>query len=391
VSAHDPYFTRMQSALQRHGDGTPTVVLDLGRVRRNADRLRSLWPKRHAVRLAVKSLPCMPLLESLAAQLETTRFMVFHPAHLAPVFDRFPAADVLFGKPVPLRAVSLALDALSPSQQRSVRWLADDVSRVEALADLARTRGVTLSVALEIDVGLHRGGLAEPGALRALRQHFQGQGPLRFAGLMGYDGHLGRIPWPLQRIPRSHANSMQRYRAVKDALAAEGFALDETVVFNGGGSLSFMEYRESDPTDDLTVGSCLVKPAHFEDARLAELEPAAWIASPVLKRVDRFVAPDGEWLAPLASAVKGLRGPGVYLFGGRFGGAPVSPADLVANLALGDSANQALYQLDRGAPLAVDDWAFFRPDESEATLDRFAYAHAVDEDDSVARWPTLRC
>lgn len=388
--AHDPYFARWEALLQRDSDGVPSLVLDLARAQKNAQRVRALWPARHAARLAVKSLPCVPLLRTLAAALETERFMVFHPAHVRPTLDAFSSGDLLFGKPVPTRAVERALAQLSAHEIKQVRWLADTPSRARELSSLARSQGVELRVALEIDVGLHRGGASSLDEIQSFRDCFAPGSGLQFAGLMGYDGHLGRIPWPLQRIERSHARSMQRYRAHVEAVDALGWSWNDCVR-NAGGSLSFMEYRETDPTDELTIGSALVKPAHFDDKRLAELECALWIATPVLKRVERFEPPDTEWLAALVPLVKGLRGAGVYLFGGRFHGQPESPKGMVANLALGDSANQALYQLDRSTPLAIDDWVFFRPHESEATMDTLSHVLVSDGERRFERWPTLRC
>jgi D-serine deaminase-like pyridoxal phosphate-dependent protein len=387
-AAHEPYFLQWQRLLQREGDGVPALLLDLDRVRANADAVRALWPARHALRLAVKSLPCVPLLRALSLQLETERFMVFHPGHIRPVFDAFSSADVLFGKPVPTRAVERALDAMSAHEIKRTRWLADTPARASELAALARSRAVVLRVAVEVDIGLHRGGASSRDDLQGLSEFFSQGSGLEFAGLMGYDGHLGRIPWPLQRVKRSHARSMQRYEAFVRAVDELGWSW-EHAVRNAGGSLSFMEYTSADPTDDLTIGSALVKPAHFDDARLKTLEPALWIATPVLKRVERFDPPDTEWLAGLVPLVEGLRGAGVYLFGGRFQGKPVSPAGMVANLALGDSANQALFQLDRSSSLTVDDWVFFRPHESEATMDTMNTVLARDGA-TLSRWPALR-
>lgn len=389
ILGHDAYFSQWQTQLQREGDGVPCTLIDLPRVDHNTAQVRALWPARHALRLAVKSLPCLALLQRVSATLATERFMVFHPAHLRPLFDAFSQADVLFGKPLPTRAVELALDSMSADEIDKTRWLIDTPDRGRALAALARRRGLELRVALEVDIGLHRGGASSLDEIQALRAVFERGSGVRFAGLMGYDGHLGRVPWPMQRVERSHARSMERYRAYVAALdGLRGSSSD--CVFNAGGSLSFMQYREDDPTDDLTIGSALVKPAHFDDERLRALQCAQWTATPVLKRIERFVPPDTEWLGPVASLVKGLRGPGVYVFGGRFRGVPASPSDLIENLALGDSANQALYQLDRGSPLQPDDWVFFRPHESEGTLDSFATVLARDADDQLHRWSTLR-
>lgn len=387
---HDAYFVRWQERLSAESDGVPCVLLDMARLEGNVARVRERWPRRHALRLAVKSLPCTRLLRWLAERFETERFMVFHPGHLRPLLDEFTSADVLMGKPVPTLAVRRALERFGPAALARVRWLVDDERSARELAALARTQNQRVRAAIELDVGLHRGGASSASELERMAPCFVGaRAPLSFAGVMGYDGHLGRIPWPLQRVTQSHQRSMERYRALCAALDQLGFSWRDAVR-NAGGSLSFMEYRDEDPTDDLTIGSCLVKPSHFDDARLSALAPAMYIAAPVLKRVPRFSLPDNEWLDVVASRVKGLRGPGLYLFGGRWNAAPASPPDLVRNLAMGDSANQSLYQLDRRSVVRPGEWVFFRPEESEAVMDAFATAFVLRGDGALERWPTLR-
>ncbi len=51
-----------------------------------------------------------------------------------------------------------------------VQWLIDSEARLVQYQQLAQARGTRLRVSLEIDVGLHRGGLAEPAALGPLLQ-----------------------------------------------------------------------------------------------------------------------------------------------------------------------------------------------------------------------------
>ncbi|KAF5301787.1 hypothetical protein FQR65_LT19188 [Abscondita terminalis] len=56
-------------------------------------------------RLVVKSLACMELLKTVSAKLSTQRFMVFHLPQLLPILENFSEADVLLGKPMPVRLV----------------------------------------------------------------------------------------------------------------------------------------------------------------------------------------------------------------------------------------------------------------------------------------------
>lgn len=382
--SHDGYFARWQAALVAQGVAVPSLLVDLDRVDLNVAQVKGRWPKGHALRLGVKSLPCLALLAHLARGFGTERFMVFHVGHVGPVLEHFPQAELLFGKPMPLPAVQQTVASLRAKGfdgWQRVLWLVDDVARVKELAAWAATLPFALHVALEVDIGLHRGGFHSTSDMHAA---VAAMGPLKLRGVMGYDGHFGRLPWPVQRPLASHQASMATYRDLLAALPLEGEPR-----LNAGGSLSFSSYGEGDPTNELTIGSCLVKPKHFEHPSLEGLAPAFFIGAPVLKRIERFEPPEVGWARPLLGWKKGVRGAGVFLFGGRFDATPVSPPGLVPNVALADSANQALFMLDQGSRLDRGDWAFFHPHESEAQLDRWSTCW-LKSGDALREVPTLR-
>ena len=67
-------------------------------------------------------------------------------------------------------------------------------ARLEQYLALAREQNQQLNINIEIDVGLHRGGLTDPQQLDAMIALIEAHPEqLRFSGFMGYDAHVGEI------------------------------------------------------------------------------------------------------------------------------------------------------------------------------------------------------
>ncbi len=75
-----------------------------------------------------------------------------------------------------------------------------------------------------------------------------------------------------------------------------------------------------------------------------------------------------------------------YLYGGRWPAEPVSPAGLSYDEWYGRSANQERLIGSASTALAVDDWAFLRPQLSEGLLDDFSELRLWRHNRLVGRW-----
>ena len=126
------------------------------RFQQNLDLVAAQLPTRLKPRLVVKSLACLTLLQHASASLDTQRFMLFHLAHINEILSHFPEADILLGKPMPVRAVHLYY--LQAAQPSNIQWLIDQPERLQQYLHLAQQHQQCLRINIEIDVGLHRGG-----------------------------------------------------------------------------------------------------------------------------------------------------------------------------------------------------------------------------------------
>jgi len=372
---HDPYFSALNAKLKPFG--VPALVVDLARVRANAKSIVGrVAAAKLGLRLVVKSLPCLNLLDALEAG--TQRYMAFNTTMLSALWARDVATDVLLGKPMPIAAVR-ALHALG-TWGTNTQWLIDTKERLAEYDAFAAEHGLTLKVSLEIDVGFHRGGFAE---VTDVAQALKGHPRLSLAGLMGYEPHVAKTPAPLRG--RAWSNVQERYRAAVAALKAAGFD-PAGLTLNSGGSMTFTRHFEGTAANEVAIGSAFVSPSDFDQE---PLQPAAFIATPVLKRLSPMPIPGLEALTGLRSFVMPETTHGLFVFGGHWLANPVSPPGLSYSSLYGRSSNQELVVAGDGLDVAVGDCVFYRPTQSEAVLNAFGDLVVVDGEKPIERWAVL--
>ena len=168
----DPYFVEMQRALTDAGIASPTLVIDKARLDANIDALMSHLPKGMAYRIVAKSLPSLDLIAHIRQRSGSSRLMTFNQPMLTALSKAMPDADQLLGKPLPVAAARNYFASLGPEGAPAaarVQWLIDTPERLRQYRELAAATGHTLRINLELDVGLHRGGLESGDTLKGMR------------------------------------------------------------------------------------------------------------------------------------------------------------------------------------------------------------------------------
>ncbi len=387
---HNAYFNGLQSALDKAGIAWPSVVIDRARMRRNAVRLKGLIAPDTCLRLTEKSLPVPALLEEAMRLTRTRALMVFHEPQLRQVAQRFPDSDLLMGKPIPARAAwhfyqYLSHTAFDPARQ--LQWLIDTPARLQEYLELACNLGIKLRINFEVDVGLHRGGAADPAALRVMLDQLHGVPKhLEFSGLMGYDAHVGKLPALVESRDTSFFKAVDAYRSFQAVVRDEYSKLASTVCWNGAGSPTIVLHRHNSPLNDVSVGSALLKPLEFDIDLLADFEPAVFVSTPVLKAQDGTRLPGPGWISKLLYGRRAHRARSYFIYGGGWPAEAVSPPKLVSNKHFGLSFNQAILNGTREYSLAVNDTVFFRPYQSEGTLLHYGPVRIFDDGCMVDEW-----
>ncbi|MCH6093023.1 hypothetical protein MMA38_23710, partial [Salmonella enterica] len=83
----------------------------------------------------------------------TQRFMVFHLPQLLPILENFSEADVLLGKPMPVRLVQQFYTQHPQSEHANIQWLVDTKARLLQYLEVAKVLAIQLQINIEIDVG----------------------------------------------------------------------------------------------------------------------------------------------------------------------------------------------------------------------------------------------
>ncbi|WP_445660386.1 alanine racemase [Acinetobacter sp. F16] len=366
------YFQQLTQDLKQQGTGTPQLILDLKTYQDNLDYVQSKLPTQLKPRLVVKSLASMQLLKIASQKLNTQRFMLFHLPHIAEIVQTFEQADILLGKPVPIRAVELFYQSTA-QHNIYIQWLIDDLGRLQQYLELAQRLSIRLNVNIEIDVGLHRGGVQNSQQFVALLNLIQ-QYPehLKLSGLMGYDAHVAKLPKIITSPEKSYRQSQQTYQHYKATLQQQFPDLwHEGLCFNGGGSPTFMQHCQQSVCNDLAFGSMLLKPSDFDLENLSVLKCALWIATPVLKVLPYSQLPGLEVLNHLPHKYKAL-----FVYGGYWRADYIYPEKSQPHVLYGRSSNQEMLQVLKPCDIAVDDYVFLRPTQSEAIIPQFAQLYA---------------
>jgi D-serine deaminase-like pyridoxal phosphate-dependent protein len=380
-----PYFAALSRALADAGRFQPTLVIDRDRLDANADRVARGISKGHGLRLVDKSLAVPDLLERLMTRLETQRVMSFHLPITRVVLAAHPDAEVLFGKPMPAAALKHTLQQASAEERQALSrrtiHLVDSAERARAYAEIAASLALDLRVAAEIDVGMHRGGFASP---QDMKSAFSGLGASRLwlEGVMGYETHIPKLPGFAGGPASERARVLDRYKAFVAALGPR-----ERRIVNIGGSNTALGYSPG-VANEISMGSAFLKPTDFDSAELADLLPALFIATPILKRV-KAQLPGPAFLTSLMQALGKLPREGCFLYGGKWMARAVHPEGMRENALWGHSSNQQFMALPDGSNAREGDFAFLRPSQSEAVLQQFGPIAVYSDGRIVDNWTPL--
>lgn len=386
------YFTKAQTALHKAGLAEPVLLLDQKRLDSNINQLTHSLPKQMGFRIVAKSLPCGPLLQRIAARGKTDRLMSFNGLMAQQMLTLMPKADQLMGKPLPVAAVAALFDTLSAAKgkaaARNIQFLVDTPARLAEMQTLADKLNLPLRINLEIDVGLHRGGV-EPGkALADMLAALATADRLRMSGLMGYEPHLSKLPSLAGWRNRARSGAVTMYQAAR-AQVAQHFTDKQIsdMTFNTAGSPTFGLYNQVGHANEISAGSALVKPSDFDLPILKAFQAAAFIATPALKVSKGVRLPGFEYAARLLG--KPQKGTTVFIHGGYWMAQPHFPAKLKNSSLFGRSSNQEMLLGPPRLALKVDDFVFLRPTQSEAVFLQFPKIAVFDGKQISDIWQPL--
>jgi D-serine deaminase-like pyridoxal phosphate-dependent protein len=370
------YFSQLSLDLAAAGIGTPQMLIDLDRLDANADAI-STGIGGNRYRIVEKSLPSLDVLGYVSTRTGSNRFLVMHLPFLPAILNAFPSAEVLVGKCQPIAAVNQFFQTFAPADwpgvAQHVRFLADTPARISELLALASSLSLTLQVGVEIDVGLHRGGVRQPSGLPAVLSAFLANPTLvTFAGMLGYDGHVANAPSaPGLDKPAALATykaAQATYQSFVNVLQSQfGSLWRNDLVFNSGSTSTYPLYQ-SGPVNDVAAGGGMLRPSSYPNTFIGALSPASFIAAPVLAHFDTVELPIVNGLSQTVWSGQ----QGFTMYGGGWAADFVYPDGVDLAPLVNDPLNQNLvpnqcWMVGPSSPAILPgDWIFQHPFEADA-------------------------
>lgn len=368
----DPYFARLSETLRKYGVDKPVVAVDLDRLDDNCKAANAGADAGLDRRLVAKSPPCHPLLDHIRGLIPTSGLMSFSEPMLTALLNAEEGTDHLIGKPLPVTSAARVLKTCPDAVDR-VQRLIDTPDRLRAYLTLAEQTRSAVRLSLELDIGLHRGRL-KPDQIADIARVITAHPHARLSGVMGYEAHLAKLPGFLKS--RAHRSCSSAFTQAISALPQ-----DPDLCLNTGGSLTFQSYRATGRATEVAFGSVLVKPCDFDHVDTSLFQPAAFLATPILKVLPGNRLPGLDFLP-----AKKIH---IAVFGGHYLGQPQYPNGFAHSSIFGRSSNQEVWTGPARATVQPGDIALIRPSQSEAVLNQFGSLLALRGDRVISEWSCL--
>lgn len=370
----DAYFKILNKELKNYQRAIPCLLVDLDILDENIAEALSNFRKDASLRVVIKSLPSVQLIEYILEKTHSSKLMVFHQPFLTDLVARLgDKADILLGKPMPIKTAEYFYNNLPQEYNgfnpfTQIQWLVDTKKRIEEYINLAKQLNQKLRLNIEIDVGLHRGGFSSLKSLtKVLSLIENNQNFVEFSGFMGYDPHVVKLPKIIRSQKKALRLANQYYEDCKTLVKNDFPELwNENLTFNGAGSPTLNLHKEQNsPINDIAIGSCFVKPTTFDILSLKNYKPATFIATPVLKTFSNTTLPGLEKVKQIFSKKS------AFIYGGFWKADYYYPIGVKQNNLFGSSTNQTMINVSKNIPLQVDDFVFLRPHQSEFVFLQF--------------------
>ncbi len=228
---------------------TPCLVLDLDRVRRNAERISQI-ATRYEVRLRphIKTHKCTEV-----ARLQTAGHdggVTVSTLAEARAFAKDGFNDITYAVPVEAGKFDEVIEIIQSGTQLNV--ITDDLPTTQLLAHAAANAGANISVFLKTDCGYHRCGVEPDDPLAtAITRAISDASNLHFAGILTHAGHSyhGRSSEEILTIARQERDVMVAFAA---KLRADGIDV-LTVSIGSTPTISHVDHLEG--IDEIRPGN----------------------------------------------------------------------------------------------------------------------------------------
>ena len=269
---------RSWAALENEAEvSSPSLLIYPDRVEENLRRMIARAGGAERLRPHIKTHK-LPQIVALQASLGVVKCKAATIAETE-MAARAGAKDILLAAqlvgPNPARLVAM----MRAFPEVAFATIADDAGVVRALGAAAVEGGVTLEVLVDLDVGMHRTGIAAGPEAVALYRQIATTAGLRAGGLHAYDGHLRQRE--LAGRMEAAAPEFAKVFALRDELRREGMSVPRVVC---GGTPTFPVHADRADVE-CSPGTCVLwDESYGENVPDLEFRPAAVLLTRVISK-----------------------------------------------------------------------------------------------------------
>ena len=263
---------------RRHELTTPALILDLNLLRQNIETM-AVWTRTHTkVRPNTKSHKCVEIarLQVTAGAVGVTAATVWEALTMASAgLDNILIANQVLGQEKLRRLAEAA-------RETRIIVAVDSQVGAEALSRAAMAAGAKIGILLDIDVGLHRGGVRTCPEAYALATTVSRLPGVVLRGVMGYEGHVVTERDRTLRA-RMAAEAMERLIGCVESLEHAGFEIE---IVSAGATNTYDMTGANPRVTELQAGSYALMDATYGPLTPA-FKPALSVLATVVSRNER--------------------------------------------------------------------------------------------------------
>jgi D-serine deaminase-like pyridoxal phosphate-dependent protein len=349
------------------------------------------------VRVASKSVRCVPLLERIfAADPQYQGIMAYNPDEAVFLsqkgFNNILVAYPFWGTP--------HIEAVAGEIRRgkTIVAMVDCAEHVKRFQQMGIIYGVVFPLCLDVDMssdffglhfGVYRSGIDQRDQVQEMVRLIDDRPNVRLDGLMGYEAQIAGLQDKVEVsslmsalmnaiVPLLKVRSIRELRLRREAVV-NAIGLNRLRFVNAGGTGSLESSILEDWVTEVTAGSGFYSPTLFDGYRAFRHLPAAGFAVEIVRqpRADIYTCLGGGYVASGSAGEDKLPKP--YLPEG---------VRLIADEGPGEVQTPVRYQGDE--PLSLGDPIFFRHAKAGELCERFNQLYLVAGEEIVDVVPTYR-
>lgn len=255
---------------------TPALLLDLDAAEANLRRMADYFADKHCkLRPHFKSHKCTTLARK---QIELGAVgITCAKLGEAEVLARAGIADILVANQVVGPAKMKRL--VEVARICTLRVAVDSAINVHELAEACDAAGVEVGLLVEVEIGMHRCGVAPGEAALDLARLIETLPGVRFDGIQAYEGHVVCRPDPVERAELTRRD-MQQAIDTRRLIEQAGI---EVKILSGGGTGTYDITGPLDGVDELQSGSYALMDCSYKTIRL-EFNNAMTVLATVISK-----------------------------------------------------------------------------------------------------------